>query len=194
MDEKLVMDKTITIQEKAVLGVFRNASSEQKNALICLFGKEIFLKNDVTERIKTFEDACNELGYDNELVSEYESLINDEKVYPDEFIASIKLRIITEALNEGWEPTYDKNERRWYPLFFMFKKEEYDGLSKDEKKKFLAASFKHGKNGIFVCSCVSCASSNQYCIHSFKFSFKTGRLAEYCGKQFIDIWSVYLLP
>lgn len=186
------MENVITIKEETVLDVYQKASDEQKNVLKKLFGKDMFLSRDVTERIKTFEDACNELGWDNELVSEYETLINDEMVHSDETIASIKLKIIVEALNEGWKPTYDKREYRYYPLFAIFKKEEYDKLSEDEKKKFLATSFQCGTNGVFIYAYYGYNASNNYVHHSPKLVLKTRKLAEYCGKQFIGVWSGYL--
>lgn len=57
----------------------------------------------VTERIKTFDDACNELGDEHPLVTQYRLIYGAYKNDPvtEDLIAYLKLRIITAALNEG---------------------------------------------------------------------------------------------
>ena len=60
---------------------------------------------DVTERIKTFEDACEELGNDHPFVrtyNEYARNISEENKNDVDIIAYLKLRIIVAALNEGY--------------------------------------------------------------------------------------------
>ena len=90
----------------------------------------------VTERIKTFEDACNELGEDHPMVSVYDALVtraNGEQSLAEwmgkDVVAFLKLRIITEALNEGWHPKFTEDEYRYYPWFYIYTKEEYDNFS-----------------------------------------------------------------
>ena len=61
----------------------------------------------VTERVKTFEDACNELGPKHPFVLQYKFNYNEEDGWSDnadtrDFSAYLKLRIITAALNGGW--------------------------------------------------------------------------------------------
>ena len=75
---------------------------------------------DVTERIKTFEDACNELGEEHPLIQAYRQLLEIatcedyvRETFGADTVSYLKLRIIAAALNEGWEPTFDKDERRW---------------------------------------------------------------------------------
>jgi hypothetical protein len=70
------------------------------------------LKSDkpVTERIKTFEDACNETGI-NPL------LFLDSSCTPDE-LAYRKLKVIAKALNKGVELTFaNSDQKKWYPWF-----------------------------------------------------------------------------
>jgi hypothetical protein len=67
----------------------------------------------VTERIKTFEDACRELG-----ITKIELGITGM----DEDVASInayaKLIIIAKALNEGWKPDWaDSSQYKYIPWF-----------------------------------------------------------------------------
>ncbi|MCM1223087.1 MAG: hypothetical protein NC548_52405, partial [Lachnospiraceae bacterium] len=92
----------------------------------------------VTERIKTFEDACIELGKDNVLVRQYK-LYNEQMDGNVEDMADIsaflKLRIIAAALNEGWKPEYTEDERRWYPWHYLYTQDEIDNMSQDEKER-----------------------------------------------------------
>ena len=68
----------------------------------------------ITERVKTFEDACKELGEDHKLVQQFKAI--QEAIAEDkEATAYFKLGIITAALNEGWEPDFtNDDEYRYY--------------------------------------------------------------------------------
>lgn len=92
----------------------------------------------ITERIKTFEDACNELGEENVLVQAYRTAeFNTSGNQNDvsDVVAYLKLRVIAAALNEGWEPQFMKDEYRWYPWFYFYTQEEIDRMDEEEKKK-----------------------------------------------------------
>lgn len=122
--------------------------------------------DDVTKRIKTLEDACNELGEKHPLVTQYRlsvaaAYIGDPMT--EDFIAFLKLRIIAAALNEGWEPTFDKDEERWYPWFKI-------------KQGGLVFAYAYGTGSI--------SGAN----YGVRLVFKSKELAEYAGKQFIDIY------
>ena len=52
---------SIQLKKENVLNAYKNANYEEKNLLEQLFGKEIFKPTDVRERIKTFEEALDEL-------------------------------------------------------------------------------------------------------------------------------------
>ncbi len=55
----------------------------------------------ITDRIKTFEDACAEIGADEDTNHPMDKMI-----------------IIIKALNEGWVPNWnDSNERKYFPYF-----------------------------------------------------------------------------
>lgn len=77
----------------------------------------------ITERVKTFEDACKELGEDHKLVQQFKAIEN--AIAKDkEATAYFKLGIITAALNEGWKPDFTNDEEnRYYPWLFLWKKE-----------------------------------------------------------------------
>ena len=155
----------------------------------------------VTERIKTFEDACNELGEDNLMVRVYQTLIaragKTEQSLAEwmgkDVVAFLKLRIITEALNEGWHPKFTEDEYRYYPWFYIYTKEEYDNFSEEEKRRCVGrASYSAVADGGLVCSVANNASSCSYAPYGVRLAFSTRELAEYAGKQFIDIWADFV--
>ncbi|MCH7678507.1 response regulator, partial [candidate division KSB1 bacterium] len=85
----------------------------EKELLEKLFGKQTFIEN-ITERIKTFEDACKVLKIKPDLPD----VSAMPKKHQKALIAHYKLVIIAEALNEGWEPDWsDYNEYKHYPWF-----------------------------------------------------------------------------
>lgn len=154
----------------------------------------------VTERIKTFEDACNELGEDHPMVSVYDALVtraNGELSLAEwmgkDVVAFLKLRIITEALNEGWHPKFTEDEYRYYPWFYIYTKEEYDNFSEEEKRRCVGrASNNAYANGGLVCSNAYNASSGSSTYYGVRLAFSKRDLAEYAGKQFIDIWADFV--
>ena len=147
-------------------------------------------ENDITDRIKTFEDACEVLGDDDNLVSEFKSLIKDKHSY--DVIAYVKLRIIVKALNEGWKPSFD-GKRIHYPVFSTWEKDEYDELNEIEKKDFcMVHKSSYVKDGCISFTTAFLDSSDEYLHIGSKLVFKTSKLAEYCAHQFIDIWADYL--
>ena len=187
------MGNHITIDKSSVLEAYKHASEDHKKVLEDLFGKDVFLPQDITERIKTFQDAVSLLGYDNQTVIDYHKLnhINSAK----DIIAFAKLRVITEALNEGWKPTYDGNGCLYYARFYVYTKSEYEGLDEDEKEACIIVGCSQLISDAYggrVFAYAIYASSYAYPYHGSRLAFKTHELAEYCGKQFIDIWADYL--
>lgn len=91
-------------------------------------------KYPVTERIKTFKDAYDELGHNHPLCEEYYQVINLDCKISKELKAYLKLRIITTALNEGLEPLFIVDEERYYPWFWLCTKEEYDNMDDEYKQ------------------------------------------------------------
>ena len=149
---------------------------------------------DITERIKTFEDACEVLGNEHPLVTEYK-IISEAYDIKDDLYAYLKLRIICEALNEGWKPTFDENECHYYSWFYIYTKEGYEELDEDEKKECyipLRSHLNANAYGGLVYAHTSFAGSVSGASYGVRLAFKTRELAEYCGKQFIDIWADFL--
>lgn len=150
---------------------------------------------DITKRIKTFEDACGELGNEHPFAKSYEKYVNTASGEEADVIAYLKLRIIAAALNEGWKPTFGEDERRYYPWFDICTKEEYEELVKDEKTlcRVPLRSFNvaYAGGGLVYAVAVG-AGSGSSSSHGVRLAFKTKELAEYCGKQFIEIWADFL--
>lgn len=190
-------NETLNINKENVLNAYGSATDEQKAMLEIIFGKDTFKSKDITERIKTFEDACKELGSDHPLVLAYQNTnLRDAEVANDnkDFIAYMKLRIIVAALNEGWEPQFIPGEYRWSPYFVLYTKDEIDEM--DEKTR---ARVVYRSNYIaFAGGGVSYANSyngSAYVVASIgsRLAFKTDDLAEYAGKQFIEIYADFML-
>lgn len=146
-------------------------------------------EKDVRKRIKTFEDACYEIGIDAEAWNRDKISLGLE---PD-VLAFLKLRIIVKALNEGWEPRFTEDECRYYPWFILYTGEEYNKLDEEEKSRVVARSNNNG----YALGGVSCVNANYDSLNTYasigvRLAFKTSELAAYCGRQFLDIWADFV--
>ena len=187
------MSNRITIKKENVLNAYDKGTSVQKELLERMFGREMFRPIDITEHVKTFADAVAILGNDNQAVIDYYAVA--DKTCTKDILAFAKLRVIVEALNEGWRPAFSKDEHRYYLLFSIYSKEKFDTLSEYYKNMCSIIRRSYGNSNAvdsFVCASLYDASLSPYAHCSSRLSFKTRELAEYCGKQFIDIWADYL--
>ena len=152
----------------------------------------------VTERIKTVEDACNELGEENVLVQAYRTAeFNTSGNQNDvsDVVAYLKLRVIAEALNEGWKPQFTHDETRYYPWFYFCTQEEIDKMDEEKKKKLWLFG---GYSSDGACCGLAAADSdyawsNSSASFSARLAVKSEALAKYFGQQFVDIWADYLI-
>lgn len=190
-------NETLNINKENVLNAYGSATDEQKAMLEIIFGKDTFKSKDITERIKTFEDACKELGSDHPLVLAYQNTnLRDAEVANDnkDIIAYMKLRIIVAALNEGWEPQFIPGEYRWFPYFVLYTKDEIDEMDEKTRARVVYRSNNNANaNGgvSYAYSNYDSAYVNAYI--GFRLAFKTDDLAEYAGKQFIEIYADFML-
>ena len=84
--------------------------------------------SEITDRLKTVEDACKELGeHDAEVrtLRQLESITSLSKSVVD----SQKLVVVIKALNEGWYPDWDKDDYKYYPYFTMRGGQVFGGVS-----------------------------------------------------------------
>lgn len=144
---------------------------------------------NVMERIKTFEDACNELGIDhNEWMQDKKELGLEADV-----IAYLKLRIIAAALNEGWNPQFTTDEYRYFPWFYLYTQSEIDEMNEDDKSRVVSRSnYNANANGGVAYANRNYDSSYTFTSIGSRLAFKTRELAEYAGRQFVEIWADYV--
>lgn len=158
--------RTLQIKQESLLVAFRNAGKEGKQVLSDLFGKQVALYDNITDRVKSFEDACQVLGISTN-VPEVKGL---PRKHQKAIIANYKLIIIAEALNEGWKPNWqDSDEYKYYPWFDM-------------------------SNPAGVgCSYTNNAASSTCANSGSRLCLKNRELAIYFGQTFTDLFNDSLL-
>lgn len=186
----------------------KTADESVKKVLLALLPelKETEAQTDVnrpiTERVKTFEDACRELGEDHPFVLAYQNTnLRDPEVAEEnrDILAYMKLRIIAAALNEGWEPQFTENEWRWYPWFTLWTEEELSEKSdewKADRHLISTGDYSGDYSGDYACFASagsSYAPSSSFAYFGSRLCFKSEALATYCGKQFISLWADFNL-
>lgn len=188
------MEERIDISKRDLLAAYDDANSDGKALLEKLYGKAIFAKA-ITERVKTFEDALEVLGEVHCFVSEYNTLVNSGLIHslsPD-LVAYLKLRIITAALNEGWEPQFTVDEYRYFPWFDFYTQKEIDEMDEEDKSRVVgrASNSSNAYGGVAYASS-DYASSHSSSGRGSRLAFKTRELAIYAGKQFVEIWADFV--
>lgn len=181
---------------------FRNAGSnpEIQTLLRTLYGDAVEVDNrPVTERIKSFEDALDELEVraangDNTakmLYDDWHNVTTDS----DDLIAFLKLRIVCAALNEGWEPKHTEDEVRYYPWHWLYTQDELNDMREEEKinrcmlptgeyqTEFAGFGYAHSND----------APSYTIATIGSRLCLRSEQLAVYCGKQFIKLWADFKL-
>lgn len=187
--------KELKIKAESAIEAYKNTDDNGKRLLESLFGKENVAPKDIMDRVKTFDDAMNELGKEHPLFIEYNAMMNAQGYTPSAFvIAVMKLSVICAALNEGWKPEYKKGEYRYMPWFWLFTKKEYENMSeKDKQDCVLFGGHAHGgANGGLVCAYSVHAPSSTNAYIGSRLCLKSSTLARYCGKQFAEIWADFL--
>lgn len=176
------MSKEITIS------VPDGKRAEWINGVLTLVDEQKVDNRPVIERIKTFDDACNALGDEHPLVKEY-LRVADGNIILDDLYAYLKLRIIVAALNEGWEPKFTEDERRYFTWFYSYTKEEYDKLDDEKKRRCVLRSgdYTNSSNGFVFYNASGDASCSVTNVGS-RLVFRTRELAAYAGRQFIEEW------
>ena len=125
------------------------------------------IKKDITETIKSFADAMQATGRPD--VPDFSNLPEDLRTY---FENQYKMAVITEALNEGWNPDWaDGGQQKWFPWFYH--------------KPKSSSGFAFGGT-IYRLSAARAGDGARLC-------FRTKALATYAGEQFLEIWNAILL-
>ncbi len=160
----------------------------------------------VTERIKTFEDARRELGENHPFVETYNVFEHDVRAsvggeFLTDIAAYLKIRIIVEALNEGWKPQFTEDEYRWYPWYYLYTDEELAEKSEEwkqantildlhDRRRVVGRSSNNANaSGGLVYANAGIASSFSSASYGARLALKSEALAAYAGKQFIEIYA-----
>ena len=162
--------------------------------------EEVIDNRPITERVKTFENACNILGENHPCVIAYNAFEHDVMAAVDakgiaDVAAYLKLRIIAAALNEGWKPEFTENEYRWYPWFYLYTQEEIDEMTEERKKEISLLLWGGAAYGGLFCGLGFACSRNAFSVanvyYGSRLAVKSEELAKYFGRQFIEIWADY---
>lgn len=130
------------------------------------------MKKEITEVIKSFEDAAKATGRPTNV--DFSNVPDDLR---EHFEAHYQIVVITEALNEGWKPNWgDSNEAKYFPYFWH---EDTNG------EESVSSGFVFD----YTYFCYSLAAAG----YGLRLCFKTRALAKYAGEQFIEIWNKVLL-
>lgn len=183
------------VKKENVLAAYETAreagADSTMKVLEALFGKETFKPKDITERVKSFEDACRELGKSHPLVCQYNAIDDVDT----NLNAYLKLRIICAALNEGWEPKFTEDEVRWYPWFWLYTQDEINNMDEQEKQDrhlISTGDYETGYAGFAYAYSTDAPSATSTSVGS-RLCLKSEALAVYCVKQFIDLWADFNL-
>lgn len=180
---------------------FNTADESVKQVLLALLPElkeETAQKADnrpITERVKTFEDACRVLGDNHQLVSEWTAVSEITNISPD-LRAFFKLRIICAALNEGWEPRFTEDEWRYYPWLLLWTEEELSEKSeewKTDRHLISTGDYQTEDYAGLAYAYSNDAPSNTLANVGSRLCLKSDTLAVYCGKQFISLWADFFL-
>lgn len=105
----------VEITKTNALKAYEEANADTKKVLANMFKGQMTFDGKITDRVKTFEDACRERGLSaSQLLENWKA--ND---YSSDEIAYKKLKIIAKVLNEGWIPKMDGVEYRYEPYFTL---------------------------------------------------------------------------
>lgn len=184
------------IKESNLKAAYSKADENGKSLLRSLFPDANLDRDDrpVTERIKTFEDACQELGEEHPFVVAYRTVEEIDECSGD-IEVYLKLRIIVAALNEGWTPELKEGETLYYPWHWLYTQSEIDDMDEDERKdrRMMSTGDYATEYAGFACASSAAAPSFTTAYFGSRLRLKNHELAAYCGKQFIEIWADFRL-
>lgn len=180
----------VSFDATQVAAIYNGGNKEAREAIKAALGDRFSEVLPIQERVKSFDDAYNELGEDHPLCRQYRSMKYGYADFDKNIMAYAMLRIITAALNEGWEPQFVEGERRWYGWYDLISKEDYEAMSDEDKSRCVGRSSSGAvASGGLVYSSAAYASSYSNTHSGSRLAFKSEELAEYAAKQFIGIYA-----
>lgn len=128
------------------------------------------MQQSITDRVKTYEDACQIKGIAPLTPEQFAFLPEDQR---EALFALHKLFTVVEVINEGHEFDWnDYNEYKYYPWFDM---ETYDDAPAGSGFSF----------DVYVFDCASSSVGARLCVRSQEH-------AEYIGKQFLSEYKAWM--
>lgn len=187
----------IEFSDEQLVALYRTGGDEARKAIKEALGDEFSELIPVTKRVQTLDDAVRELGDDQPAVKAWRSIkygysVSEKDPDTADIMAYVTLRVITEALNEGWKPQFTEGERRWYAWYDFLTKEEVEGMSDEEKeeRRVVGRAYGHAyASGGLVYSSAYYVSTYSVAYFGSRLAFKNEELAEYAAKQFGDIYA-----
>ena len=133
---------------------------------------------DITNRVKSYADACKVLGIE----PMDESGMKAQGFRKDE-ITRRQLETITEALNEGWKPNWaDTNEYKYYPWFDI----EVSRVQTEDVDTLGAGAGLSCANADYAASGTIADIGSRLCFHDRE-------TARYAGRTFTDLYAQILI-
>lgn len=154
----------------------------------------------ITKRVTTFGEALDALGEDHPFVQQWlasSDLYSGTTLgrFDRDLSAYLMLRIITAALNEGWEPKFCKGEYRYYPWFTLFTQGDVSEFSEESQQRFTPLEDFAGCGDYVVMSDAISIVSAPYSLGHVgaRLCFKSAELAQYAGCQFSSLYAEFSL-
>jgi len=174
---------------KTMIEIPEGKKAEWKNGVLTLVddSSKSQKQGNIMDRIKTYEDACKELG--RTPGDDIEFTYQGSQIIDKDILAYLKMRTIVEALNEGWEPQFTKDEYRWYPWYDLYTKQEIEEMDTDKRESVVlwGGVANYGAN----CGLAYASSSYGWSIAiagvGSRLALKSEELAVYFGKQFAEL-------
>lgn len=184
----------IDFTQEQLLAFYRSTSNDGRKAIKEALGEKFSGTIPVTERVKTYDDAVKELGENHPFVVAANSAVwRYPEDYNQDIVAYLKLRVVVAALNDGWNPEFTEDERRWFPWYRLYTKEEIDNLSEEDKEQVLlwGGSADYGSHCGLASASSRYAWSGSPAYVGSRLALKSKELADYAGKQFIELFAPF---
>lgn len=151
-------------------------------------------KTNITERIKTFEDALDCLSSEHPMKRNWIALSSIQELFAPNMVAYAKLCVIAAALNEEWELRWGSSQVYYYPWFYIYSGHEFSRLPKSRHEELVLLGGSAGRGAYCGLGCVDSVRAFSHSIArcGSRLAFRSADIAKYCGQQFITIWADYL--
>ena len=161
------MKENLEIKKVDAIKAYKEADKDGKKLLLDLFGKKNLVYGDnLMDIIKSFEDALEFSGKTAKEVLPYENPKNDIE---EALNAYAKMFLIISILNDGWiADLSNNNQYKYYPYF---------------KQSSSGSGLSYG----------GCDTWRTNACVGVRLALKNSSLAIYCGNQFVDIYSKFII-